>query len=208
MIFKSRQHAGTLLAEKLTSYKTPDAIVLGLARGGIITASVVSSQLHIPLDVLVVKKMASSGDPELAIGAVAPDGVSYIDWKFAHRLGIDEYTINKELMPNLTKLILERTLRYRRGKKPIALQGKTVILVDDGVATGATMQVAVRWVKNKHAKKIVIAIPIAPQDFYTNIQTEVDDVIILETPSDFHAVGQFYEEFPQISDREVIQLLK
>lgn len=207
MTFKNRNQAGLLLVQKLAPIVTPHTVVIGLARGGMVTASAVAREFHIPIDVLAVKKIATREDPELAIGAIAPDGILYVDWKFAHRLGFDEDRVNKELAPVPLALIHERMLRYRKGKRPLKVQGKTALLVDDGAATGATMQAAVAWAKKKHAEKIMVAVPVAPPSFYQSIRPDVDEVIVLETPSDFRAVGQFYEDFPQVSDEEVIELL-
>ena len=208
MNFSSRQHAGQLLSQRLTQYAGADSLVLGLARGGMVLASVVAQTLHASLDVLIVKKVTSTTDPELAIGALAPEGVSSIDWKFAQRFGIDEDIINKNLLPSLREYIQEKTRLYRHRKKPIDAAGKTFILVDDGIATGATMRAAVAWARKKHPQRIVVAAPLAPPEFIPSLKPNVDDVVILETPHDFRAVGQFYDDFPQVTDEEVVELLK
>lgn len=208
VIFKNRIEAGVKLSEKLTSFRLTDAFVLGLARGGVVVASVISRTLSFPLDVLVVKKLASRMDPELAIGAVAPDGVLYIDWGFAHRLGIDEDTVNSELAPEVQQLIEERSLLYHRGRKRSDIKGKTVLLVDDGAATGATMRVAVRWAKKKKARKVIVAVPVAPPEVIKDLQPEADVLVVLDTPTQFRSVGQFYEQFSQVSDEEVVTLLR
>lgn len=207
MVLKDRSQAGVLLAEKLSSYRGKGAIVLGLARGGVKVARSLADDLNLPLDVLVVKKIGAPGQEELAIGALAPDGVSYIDWRFAQRLGVDEKHI-KEAINYQSSAIREKTLLYRKRRKPYRFREKTVILVDDGAATGATIEAAIRWVRKKHAKKIVVALPVAPKELLSKIAPEVDAFIVLETPDEFSAVGQFYKDFQQISDEEVVELLK
>ena len=207
MIFTDRHHAGRLLSEKLTSYRNTSGIVLGLVRGGIVVASEVAQSLHLPLDALVVKKIPSPDEPELGIGALAPDGVSYVDWRLAHRVGADEDYINGQTRM-LNDVIREKLILYRRGKKPMKIRGKVIILVDDGVATGATFEAAVKWVRKKKAEKIVAAIPVAPQEILVKMRPEVHELVVIEEATDLHAVGQFYESFPQVEDGEVIALLK
>ncbi|KKW32068.1 MAG: Phosphoribosyl transferase [Candidatus Uhrbacteria bacterium GW2011_GWA2_53_10] len=195
MVFTDRTQAGNLLAEKLSSYHGSLAVVVGLARGGVVTARAVADALKLPLDVLVVKKIGAPGQEELAIGALAPDGVSYGDFV-------------KSQITILNNQIKQKTLLYRKGRKPYRFREKTVILVDDGAATGATIEAAIRWVRKKHAKKIVVALPVVPKELMPKIAPEVDELVVLETPDDFRAVGQFYNDFRQIGDKEVIELLK
>lgn len=206
VIFKNRRQAGKLLAVKLTSYRGSGALILGLARGGVMVASELGKNLGLSLDVLTVKKISGPGDPELAIGALAPDEVFFIDWKLAHRLGADEAYIKTQIR-QLADQIKQKTLLYRKGMPPFTARDKTIIMVDDGAATGATLEAAIRWLKKKHVKKIVVAIPVAPADFVAKIKPEVSELVILETPGEFGSVGQFYEDFPQIEDEEVIELL-
>lgn len=195
MIFKDRHQAGVLLAEKLSSYRGTASSILGLARGGVAVAKTLADDLNLPLDVLVVKKIGAPGQEELALGALAPDGVSYGDFDKSH-------------IRRLAGQIKQKTLLYRKGRKPYAFREKTVILVDDGAATGATIEAAIRWVFKKHAKKIVVALPVAPKELIPKIIPEVDSFVVLETPEEFTAVGQFYKDFGQISDEEVVELLK
>lgn len=234
MFFKDRQHAGTLLADKLAAYKGKDIVVFGLARGGVVVAHQLANILHTPLDVLVIKKISSPMNPEFAIGALAPDGVSFINWKLAQRVGVDERYI-KEAISRLprsssssprpashsnrgelgeageasqTSAIRQKTLLYRKGGRPYRLKEKVVLLVDDGAATGATMEAAVKWCRKKHARRIIVALPVAPTEFVERVKHTVDHCIVLYTPTDFSAVGQFYKKFPQVEDREVIELLQ
>lgn len=206
-MFANRTHAGNLLAEKLSSYRGKNALLIGLARGGVVTAAAVAEALHLPLDVLVVKKIGAPGESELAVGALAPDGVSFIDWRFAQMLGAEERSITSQITA-LNDLIRQRTLLYRKGKKPYAFRERTVIVVDDGAATGATMEAAVRWLRKKHAKEVVVALPVAPREVSARLAPETDALVILETPENFSAVGQFYEDFAQVGDGDVVALLR
>ena len=206
MVFNDRTQAGNLLAEKLSSYRGSAAVVVGLARGGAATACAVSDTLKLSLDVLVVKKISAPGEAELAIGALAPDDVSFIDWRFAQRLGVDEKYI-KEAISHQSSAIREKSLLYRKGRKPYRFKEKIVILVDDGAATGATIEAAIKWLKKKHASKIIVALPVAPKELLQKISPEVDGLVVLETPHDFRAVGEFYQTFEQLTDKEVIELL-
>lgn len=206
-MFNDRHQAGILLSEKLASLREHGDGVLGLPRGGVVVAAAVSKSLKIPLDVLVVKKIPSPGQPELGLGALAPDNVFYVDWKLAHRVGADEgylKTQNKELNDQIKRKIL----LYRKGRKPLDVKNKTVIVVDDGAATGATLEAAIKWLRKRKAKKIVVGLPVAPPETITKIKPEVNELVVLETPEDFSAVGQFYKEFPQVEDSEVVKLLQ
>ena len=207
MVFKDRQQAGVRLSEKLSSYRGTGAIIVGLARGGVKVAKTLADHLNLPFDVLVVKKIGAPGQEELALGALAPDGVSHIDWWLAGRLGVDNDFVKLQIT-NLKHQIDQKTHLYRKGRQAYRFGEKTVILVDDGAATGATMEVAIKWLRKKHAKRIVVAVPIAPKELMPKIAPEVDELIVLETPDDFSAVGQFYKDFRQISDEEVVELLQ
>lgn len=207
MIFTDRHSVGLLLVEKLSHYRGSDTVILGLARGGLRVASSLAFGLGVPLDVLVVKKIPAPGQSELAIGALAPDGVSFVDWKFAHRVGADEEYIRTQIR-QLADQIKQKTALYRKSKKPLNVRDKTVVIVDDGVATGATLEAAIKWTRKKHARSVIAAIPVMPADTVSKIKPEVDELIVLETPAEFAAVGQFYKDFPQVEDREVIELLR
>ncbi len=207
MLFKNRQQAGQLLGEKLSSYQGSGGIVVGLARGGVVVANIVARALSFPVDVVVIKKVSGPSDPELALGAVAPDDVSFIDDQFFRQLGVDEQYL-WETVKKQSGIVRQKMQLYRKDRSPLAVQGKTVIIVDDGAATGATMMAAVRWVKKKRAGKIIIALPVAPPDVVKKLQPEVDDMVVLATPDDFGSVGQWYEHFDQVEDEEVVRLLK
>lgn len=207
MIYRDRLHAGTLLSKKLLSLRAPNTVVVGLARGGVVVAHELAKAMSVPLDVLVVKKIGAPHNPELALGAMAPDGVSVIDWRMAHLVGTDEDYINSQ-SSLLEDEIRQKTLLYRKGKKPLVVREKTVILVDDGVATGATLEAAIKWLRKKKAYSIIVAVPVAPPEVVVKVKPETDDCIVLQEPEDLVAVGQFYEHFEQIEDADVIHLLR
>ncbi|MEK7533502.1 MAG: phosphoribosyltransferase family protein [Patescibacteria group bacterium] len=206
VLFKDRQHASLLLADKLAKHQGTPLHVLGLARGGVVTASVVAAKLGFVLDVLVVKKLASPHNAELAIGAVIQENVSLIHWKAAQRVGADEAYIQKEV-ERLNHEIDRQVRAYRKGKKPISLEGKAVLLIDDGAATGTTMEAAVRWAKKKKAKKIIVAVPIISTEAGKLLRPEVDELVVCHEAGTLTAVSSYYESFPQVTDKEVIELL-
>ena len=198
--------AGVLLAKKLRENASKSAVVIGLARGGVPVAAAIASALQIPVDVMVVKKIGSPINPEFGLGAVAPDGVTFIDWRTAHRMGVDEHYMN-QAVSDQQSAISEKTRQYRKGEKPYQLKDKTVIVADDGAATGASLEAAIKWLRVKKARKIIVALPVAPLDVVSKIKPEVDHLIVLETPKEFGSVGQWYEDFEQISDEDVIKML-
>lgn len=206
MLFKDRKQAGQKLAEALSQYKgAKKTVVLGLPRGGVVVAFEVAQALHLPLDVIVPRKIGAPHNPELAIGALAGEIVllnkeiiSYLNIPRSH---IDQ-TIAREKKEAMRRLAL-----FRKGKKEQDFKGWTVLLIDDGIATGATMRASIAALKKMGAAKIVVAIPVGPPDTIAALKEEVDEIICLYTPSSFAAVGQFYDLFPQTSDEEVIQLL-
>lgn len=207
MLFKDRRDAGKKLIPQLSKYKdSKNVIVLGLARGGMVTASEVASGLNIPLNVVVVRKIGAPNNEELALGAIAEHGEGIFNEHLVGILGVSHDYLKKEV--ERQKKILKERLSLYRGKSPAPdLKGKTVILVDDGIATGASMRVAIKSVRDAGAKKIVLAVPVAAPDSLDKIAKEVDEVICLSSPVFFEAVGGFYQEFDQTSDEEVIHLL-
>jgi putative phosphoribosyl transferase len=206
-MFKDRVEAGRKLAEKLEKYKgDKKVIVLAVPRGGVVVGREVAEHLDCPLDICVTKKLGAPGQSELAIGAVGPDGVWVVDEKIAESTGADERYIKQESEVK-TKEVERRMKEFRKGKKELKLEGKTVILVDDGIATGATMEAAAKWLRQKKAKKMVLAVPVAPPDSLEKLKNLFDEVVCLETPWSFFAVGQFYEIFGQTTDEEVVRIL-
>lgn len=206
MKFTSRSEAGEKLAEKLEEYKSPHTLILGIPRGGVVVAASLAKKLGVLFDVLSVKKLSAPHNPELAIGALAPDNVSYIEWRFAGNVGADEAYMKGEIEQKGQELKKQEKL-FRKGRKPLNIKHKTVVLIDDGVATGSTMEAAIKWAKKKKAHKIAAAIPVAAPDTVKRIKPEVDELVVLEEPTDFRAVGQFYENFQQVENETVVSLL-
>lgn len=171
------------------------------------TARAVADALGLSLDILVVKKIGAPWEKELALGAVAPDDTRFIDWRLAGRTGTDEEDI-KQAISDKRQEISEKTRMYRKGRKPYQFREKTVILVDDGAATGATMEAAIMWLRKKHAKRMIVALPVAARDTAARIRPEVSELVVLEMPEDFRSVGQYYQSFEQVSDEEVMELLR
>lgn len=208
MVFQNRVEAGKKLATKLSSYKkTKNLIVLGIPRGGVVVGKQLAEFLHSPLDVIVTKKIGAPGNPELAIGAVGAIGEPVINEELAARVGADEKYLKSQIA-NLKSEVARRIKEYRGNRPPLSLKNKTVIITDDGVATGATMEAAVEVVRQQNPKKIIVAIPVIARDSLAKIEAKADEIVYLDAPLMFFAVGQFYESFPQISDEEVVKLLK
>lgn len=207
MPFKDRQHAGKLLAQALEKYKdNPNAIVLGLPRGGVVVAYEVAHQLHLPLDIICARKIGAPYNPEFAIGAITETGDKFIDEETLDRLDISNDYLSSEIQTQTTEAKRRLDL-YRQGRPCLDLEHKIAILVDDGVATGATMKAAIQTVKSKKALTIVVATPIASSSTLTEIEAQVHEVVCIAAPSSFMAVGQFYENFSQTTDQEVIELI-
>jgi putative phosphoribosyl transferase len=207
MLFNDRHDAGRQLAPLLSKYKDrKDVIVLGLARGGVVTAFEVASGLNVPLNVIVVRKVGAPGNEELALGAIAEQGAGIFNEQLIAVLGVSHEYLKKEV-ERQKKILKERLALYRGKSPPPVIEGKTVILVDDGIATGASMRVAIQSVRAAGAKKIILAVPVAAPDSLRKMEKEVDEVDCLSSPSFFEAVGQFYKAFAQTSDEEVMRLL-
>ena len=207
MLFRDRVDAGKQLAQRLIAYKdNPETIVLGLPRGGIVTAFEVAKILDLPLDIVVPRKIGAPNNPELAVAAIAEDGSIVINDQLMNDLGLQLDDL-RNLIAQEKKEAARRMNLYRAGRKPLELAGKTVLLVDDGIATGATMRAAITSVRSRGAKTIVVAVPVAPSEALDEIRSEVDDLICLSAPELFLGVGGFYGEFAQTEDQEVIDLM-
>jgi erythromycin esterase-like protein/predicted phosphoribosyltransferase len=205
--FRNRSEAGRLLAEKLAAYANrPEVLVLALPRGGVPVAYEVARRLGAPLDVFLVRKLGVPGYEELAMGAVATGGVRVLNDQIVQRLGIPSYVIDAVAAQEQQELAHRERL-YRGGRPPPAVRGRTVILVDDGLATGATMRAAVMALRQLQPARIVVAIPTASPDTCEELRAEVDEVICAITPEPFLAVGHWYEDFSQTTDDEVRDLL-
>src|ERR1700692_3469151 len=206
-LFRDRRDAGRLLAEKLAAYANrPDALVLALPRGGVPVAYEVARALGAPLDVFVVRKLGVPGYEELAMGAVATGGVRVLNEQLVERLGIPEQMIDAVAARERQELA-RREFLYRGGRPPPDVRGRTVILVDDGLATGATMHAAIQALRQQQPARIVVAVPTASPETCEEMRAEVDDVVCAITPEPFHAVGLWYQDFSQTPDEEVRDLL-
>lgn len=206
MVFHDRQDAGQQLAHALEPYRREDCIILALPRGGVILAYEVARHLNKPLDVLVVRKIGAPGQEELAIGAIGPNNVLVWNRELLEHLRFRPAVLEDRIQQE--KLELARRLESFRGKRPFpTLEGKTAILVDDGLATGATARAATQTVKALNPSKVVLAVPVGAQSTVSELRQDVDELVCLETPDFFDAVSRWYEQFPQNTDEEVIQLL-
>lgn len=207
MIYRDRADAGRELSRKLTAYRDcNDVIVLGLPRGGVPVAFEVASALHAPLDVFVVRKLGTPGQPELAMGAIASGGVRVLNDDVVRSLGIPDFTI-EEVAQVEGEELRRRERQYRGSRPPLDVRDKTVILVDDGLATGSTMRAAAAALKQEGARKIVVAVPVAAEASCNAVRIDVDEVVCAATPEPFWAVGQWYRDFEQTTDAEVRSLL-
>lgn len=207
-VFENREEAGRLLALKLSKYKSDDLLVLAVPRGGVPIGYEIAAALDAPLDIIVAHKVGSPESPELAIGAVV-DGDEpevIVNERIISALGVDDAYLKSAIASEL-KEIHRRQNAYRWGHDPAPIDGKIVVLVDDGVATGASIRAAMRGVKRKGAAKLIVAVPVAPPATVETLAAECDDLVCLETPEDFQAVGQFYRDFSPTSDDEVVELL-
>lgn len=205
MIFKDRVDAAKKLAQKLLWLKKENPIILAIPRGGAVTGDTISSILGCKLDIIVSKKVGSPDNPELAIGAVMHDGSYFPNIEITRMLNVPESFIEEEIARQRKEI--ERRLIKFRGNKEYDLSGKTVVIVDDGIATGATMFVAALWVKKQKPKKLIIAIPVGPQETIIKLNQIADEVVVLQSPHIFNAVGEFYQVFDQVSDDEVQEIM-
>ena len=205
--FRDRREAGRLLAARLRRYaKRPHTVVLGLPRGGVPPAAEIAAALRLPLDVIVSRKLGAPGNPELAIGAIAEGGEPYLHPDVL----ADGETLQEHValeVHHQRAEIARRQERFRDGRPLSVAEGETVILIDDGVATGATAIAAIRALRAQGVGRIVFAIPVAPPDTAEALRGMVDEFVVLATPTQFWAVGAFYEDFRQVSDDEVVELL-
>ena len=206
-MFRDRVDAGRQLAGKLAHYANrDDVLVLGIPRGGVAVAFEVAQALHAPLDILLVRKLGTPGQRELAMGAIASGGVRILNHDLIHSLGITEEQLTETIREQETEL--QRREQLYRGVRPgIAVKGKVAILVDDGIATGSSMLAAINALRTLEPKKIVVAVPVAPAQAFSQITAVADELVCASTPNGFFAIGQFYEEFPQTEDAEVHALL-
>jgi len=204
--FKDRVAAGQQLGRSLADLREEDPLVLALPRGGVPVAAQVASALHAPLDILLVRKLGLPSHPEVAFGAIGEDGVRILNEDVVQRFGLSEREIlhveNRE-----REELARRLVKYRGGRPPLSLEGRTVIIVDDGLATGATARVAVRIARRRGARHVIVAVPVASLGALRDIASQSEQTISLLVPQSFRAVGEWYEDFDQTTDEEVTTLL-
>ena len=204
--FKDREEAGQKLAEKLLKYKDENPVVLALPRGGVVLGDIIAQKLDCPLDLLITRKIGHPMSPEYAIGAIAVSGEAILNEE-------EVRLVNKDWLEKEKRAQIEEAKRrqdiYLKNRKAVDLNGKTVIIVDDGIATGLTMLAGIKEVKAKKPAKIVVAVPVSPPDTYEKISKEVDDFVAISVPDYFlGSIGAYYTDFGQVSDDEVIRILK
>ncbi|MEX2276047.1 MAG: phosphoribosyltransferase family protein [Actinomycetota bacterium] len=208
MRFTDRAQAGEALAGALAGHLSDvptDVVVLGIPRGGVIVAAAVARSLGVPIDVVVPRKLGAPGNPELGIGAIAP-GVQVLDERMIARLAVGQQYVDEEIARQQSE-IERREHRYRGGHGPLPVADKTVVLVDDGVATGGTAIASIRWARTSGAVRVVFAAPVAPPPAVRRLADEADEVVILAAPRAFGSVGEWYDLFDQTTDEEVVAAL-
>ena len=205
--FRDREEAGRLLAQKLATYKErPDVIVLGLPRGGVAVGREIAEALAVPLDVFLVRKLGVPGFEELAMGAIAMGGDRLIDPDVVEEFDLTGSVIRQVVA--VEKRELKRRERvYRRSRPPIDVRNKVVILADDGIATGSTIRVAISALRKLNPARIIVAAGVAPLSTYLMLGAEADEIVCLLTPREFRGVGEFFANFPQLTDAQVCKLL-
>jgi putative phosphoribosyl transferase len=206
MRFQNREHAARLLAEKLAVYRGRHPLVLGIPRGAVPMAKVIADALEGDLDVVLVHKLGAPNNPELAIGSVDESGQVFLH-EYAGELGVDERYIDQEKQAQL-KMLRHRRAQYTPVRPPLDPTGRTVIVVDNGIATGASMIAALRAVRAKHPAKLIATVAVAPPETAARIRKEADELVCLDTPQNFIAVGQFFEDFSQVTDEQAIAILR
>ncbi len=220
IIFQDRIDAGKRLAKKLSWLKQDQLkeerdrrqqsiVILAIPRGGVIIGDVIASELDARLDIIVSRKIGAPDNPELAIGAVMPDGSYFLNQRLVNMLNVPQEYIQIQAYEQIKEI--DRRLMAYRGSKEYdnEFERKAVVLVDDGIATGATMTASAKWIKNKQqCKRLVIAVPVAPAEILDDLNQVADEVIVLYTPEPFIAIGRFYEDFAQVSDNEVKEIMR
>lgn len=207
MHFKDRTDGGKRLVPLLIQYAhKPNTLVIGLPRGGVVTAFAVAHALDLPLDIVVPRKLGAPHNPELAVGAITEDGTTIFNDTIMQQLHLSPPQLQQTIATEQQEAARRLSL-YRHNRPPLQLQGKTVLIIDDGIATGATMQAAIASVRQKGASKIIVAAPVAPPSVIAQLEKEADDVVCLFATDQFWGIGDFYDQFAQTTDQEVIALL-
>ncbi|MGD6811025.1 MAG: phosphoribosyltransferase [Candidatus Bathyarchaeia archaeon] len=206
-VFSNRIDAGQRLADALKTHTFADGLVLAIPRGGVVVGFEVAEALGFPLDVIIPRKIGAPGNPELAIGAMTEDGIAILDENLMSYLNVPDDYVERE--SETQKLEIQRRMQLYRQNEPYPnLKGRDVIVVDDGIATGATMKAALASVKNKGAKSVTAAVPVGPPSTIEELKRQADLVVCLFMPESFYAIGEFYDDFGQTSDYEVMDLLR
>lgn len=205
MLFKDRAEAGKRLAIALKKYRSENVVIYALPRGGVVTAFEIAKYLRAPLDLIITRKIGHPYQPEYAIAATAENG--HIVGSSEELTKVDEEWLKSEIEKE-RKEAKRRRERYLKRKEEIPVRGKIAILVDDGIATGLTMRVAINEIKHRHPKKIIIATPVVPKDTAKILRKEVDELIALVEPRELYAIGEWYENFPQVTDEEVTRIME
>jgi len=205
--FRGRKEAGRLLADSLKGLGGKDTVVLGILRGGMVIANEIFRALNSELDIVLSRKLGTPGNPELAIGSVGEEGKLFLNEGLSFRVGADNTYIETEKARQLDE-IKNCARLFRQFKAKVPLKGKTVIVTDDGVATGATMQAALWEINRENPKKLIAAIPVGAGESVNLLVNYADEVIVLRVPEYLGAIGQFYEHFNQVSDEEVLEIFK
>ncbi len=205
--FASRDQAGKLLADHLAKFRGQNAVVLGIPRGGVIVAVRIAEELKVNFDVVLSHKLGAPYNPELAIGAVCEDGTFFVNKEIASQTGADLDYIETEKTRQLQRMT-DRVKQYREILPKIDLRDKVVIITDDGIATGASMQAAAWAVRRENPRKIVLAIPVGPEDSVMEISKDADETVCLRAPPFFAALSQFYLEFEQVEDSALMEILE
>lgn len=206
-ILRDREEAGRFLAEAMTDLKGKEqTLILAIPRGGVIVGKTLAKELQLPLDVIVTRKIGAPGIPELAMGATTSEGGTLWNEEVVRGMGVRE-GFKREAERSQIEEAKRRERLYRKDRPPLDLAGKTVVLVDDGVATGFTMEAAIRAVRKNGAARVIVAIPVAPPDTAAHFASQADRLVVLATPEPFYAISSFYQDFAQVTDGEVEETL-
>lgn len=205
MIFRDRVDAGIQLADKLAGYKE-NAIVVSIPRGGVVVGYEIAKKLNIDIEIIIPRKIGAPGNPELAVGAIAGEEGLLLNGKLIREIGVSKEYLDKTIESERAELRRRESL-YRQGLQKHSLEDKNCILVDDGLATGFTARAAILELRSNFPAKIILAVPVAPKQTIDIIAPEVDQIVTVDMPETFYAIGQFYENFTQVTDQEVISLI-
>ena len=205
--FDDRAQAGKELARALGKIEMEDIVVLGVPRGGVVVAQYLARELGAPLDIILARKIGAPGNPEFAVGAISEDGHAYLNEEYARQAGADQAYIEEEKKRQMAE-IKRRAAIFRKVHPRVPLKDRIVIVTDDGVATGATFEAALWSVHSEKPRKLIAAIPVGPEDTLSRLAREADELICLRMPETFYALSQFYSNFEQVDDDQVLEILR